>query len=85
MTLHESWISITLIGIWIKFHFNNWIKIQLAWIQIQLKKIQIVDKIVKFVCENGIGIFIKKQKYEKTSFYAFSLVNGPYIFQIEIW
>jgi len=49
------------------------------------KKIQIVEKIVKFVYEYGIGIFIKIYIYEKTPFNAFSLVNGPYIFQIGIW
>jgi hypothetical protein len=63
----------------LELNFNSTIELRFNF----LKKIQIVEKIVKFVCEYDIGIYI--YIYEKISFNAFSLVNGPYIFQIGIW
>jgi hypothetical protein len=68
---------------WLEFELNLNSRIELRFNF--LKKRRIVEKIVKFVCEYGIGIYIYIYIYEKKSFNAFSLVDGPYIFQIGIW
>ncbi len=45
----------------LELNFNSTIELRFNWLEFKFnffKKIQIVEKIVKFVCEYGIGIYI---------------------------